>query len=269
MLTNREPWRYFEDPGTPDDEAAALVLLRARMGTSYATVPDDVELTRILTRAVRLLERYTKRFFVLRVGTLTLDGTNAERLWLPFPVVSIDQGGAGAGVTAVAIGDADPLEVDAYDVNDGAWEGYDDPRSDPAINWARTGPYSALPSQPPRRELGSRSWPAGMRNISVTASWGYLEEDGTIPELIQHALARLVILNIAPLDDEAACLDARTAGALVSETTTGRSYTLNSASVGMGLTLDREIDSILRSYRRPPDAYVSNLRSASRAVFVE
>lgn len=266
-LTNREHWRYFEDPGTPDDEAAAIALLRARLGTSYATTPDDATLSAILKRSVRLLERATQRFFVQRVGRLDLAGTGVGRLWLPFPVVSTDQG--GTGVTEVVIDNGDPLEAASYDANDGAWEGPDDPREDPYLEWARTGPWSSLPSQPPRRELGGRTWPLGTKVVGVTASWGYLDEDGTTPEPILHALARLVILNTPALDDPGACADAR-AGAIVSETTQGRSYTYTDRVAGTGLTLDREIDSILRSYRRPPEAYVPNMRQAfPRARYLE
>ena len=264
-LSNREPWRYFEDPSDPNDEAAALLLLRGLMGASFASAPNDAVLTNILARSVRFFERVTRRFFVRRDGTLDIDGTDAPRLWLPFPVVSLDQDNTALPVE-VSIGEGDPLEPQLYDVNDGAWEGEDDPRDDPFIEHSNDSTGTVV-STPPRTYNAAR-WPYGVRNVHVTASWGYLEPDGAVPPLVQHALARLCVLNSAPNDDLSAVEDRRR-GALLSESVEGRSYQLASHAISGGLTLDREIDQILRSYKRPPAAHISRPPRRRARAFVE
>ena len=249
-LSNREPWRYFD----ANDEPTAMLALRARMGTSYATVPDDATLADILDRSVRFVERATQRFFVRRDGEIKLRGAGEPRQSLPFPVISVDQG--ATGVTSVTIDDdTDPIDVEEYVVNDGAWEGPEDPRTDPFIEWAVSG-FGSFVSRPPEIATSRRRFAYGVGNIAVSASWGFVEPDGTTPIMILHMLARLCILNSAPNDDLCA-VDDKKRGALLSESTSGRSYQMALHAVSSGLTLDREIDLILREYKRPPEVYIS------------
>ena len=250
-LSNREGWRYFD----ADDQATALLALRARMGDSFATDPDDAALTILIERMVRFLERATKRFFVKREGVLRLRGSGEPRLWLPFPIVATDQGGTGL-VSVTFFDDSEPQTIEDFTVNDGAWEGDDDPRDDPFIEYAIDTFGSQFVSRPPVFAGSLRHFPYGVKNIIVDASWGYLEPDGAVPELILHVLARLCVLNVDPNDDLCA-VDDRRRGALIAESTRGRSYQVAAHAVSGGITLDREIDQILRSYKRPPTVTVS------------
>lgn len=252
------PFYYFHPPDEGEEEAeaqeAALVLLRERMGAAYADAPTDAVLLRALARAVAFVERATGRFFVQRTGQLSLDGTGDPRLPLPHPVVSTDQG--GTGVTEVLIGrtadEQETVDATCYVVTDGALIGPGDPRDNPAIELIPSS--SVYTAGTWWGEQGT--WPGGRRLIQVTATWGYLEEDGSTPEPIVHLLARLCIQQVVENDDADAKEDVKR-GAIVAEQTQGRSYQLGAQASGYGLTLDREMDQIIAAYKRPPRVVIS------------
>lgn len=249
-----DPLFYYAKDGDEDD---ALDALRARMGASYATAPDDDVLTRLLGLAAGILHKATGRWFYPRQGTIEVSGTGDERLTLPAPVVSAEQL-TGGGVTAVTI-EGSAIDATSYVANQGALPGSSqDPRDNPFLEWSTSLTGYGLP---PLVSSRWRRWPYGVGNIAVTATWGYVEEDGTTPEPILHALARLVVLQAAAVDlGDVAAQDDRRRGGVLSESVQGRSYGFDPAAVGRGVTLDREIDSILRAYRRPPVVRVSRGR---------
>lgn len=245
------PWRYFAGDG--DDEAAALERLRASyLGPGYddAAYPDEA-LTLGLTRAVREVERYTSRVFAAVTATLDVDGTGVERVWLPLPVVSEDQG--GDGVTEITIGVANPstIQADAYQVRDGLGPPGDDPRDNPWIDLLADVTFGG--------GLRSGVWPRGARNVHVTATWGYVEADGTTPEAVRYVVARLVPRYLVMAGDSAGAAAGAAAG-IVQESTEGRSYVLADHAVSAGLTGDRALDAALNALRRPVQARISRVR---------
>lgn len=244
-------WEHFTaDPEAVDAEDDALLALRARLGASYETAPVDADLSAALARAVAFLERATGRWFTVRTGTISLDGTGTPRLFLPLPVVSVAQG--GTGVTAITIGDdTDALDAEFYTCNDGIGLPGRDPRDQPVIDLAGTATGSSVfTSRPPGRDAWS-SWPRGVRNVHVTASWGYVSETAETPELARQALALLTVRELTRPEDPDGREDLRR-GALLSESTQGRSYTVAQAGTGAGLTTDRELDILIGSLRAPP-----------------
>jgi hypothetical protein len=242
-----DAWKYFGSV-----QATALTALRTRMGNSYSTV-TDAEALSALKLAAAYLHGYTGRVFRPVAATLTVDGTGGNRLPLPLPVVSAGQL-AGGGVTAITLrasdSESDDTDVDLelVEVNEGACWGPDDPRLDPVI----------------RYRGASGRWPDGIGNVSVTATWGYVEADGSTPELILDCIARLCCRTLIPVDDVASQDDARAARVL-EETTQGRHYKLSPLAVSGGLTGDRAIDQTLAHYRRPPAVYVSRSRRDRRS----
>lgn len=245
-LSSYQAWHYFH----ASDQAAALVALRARMGTSYATAPSDGVLLAALGRAVELVHRATGRWFLKRTGQLSLDGLGAARLWLPHPVISTGQGGTGVSELIVGTVDDDAVDAADYVVHDGADDvGDGDPRDNP---WIELSSSSAIwPSL-----WGAGKFPEGTRNVHVTATWGYVEADGTTPALILDALARLVILEATPLDDLDGQED-RIRGALSMEQTQGRSYMIDRVGMSAGVTRQGVIDRVLASYKRPPEVRIA------------
>lgn len=248
-LDRPEHWRYFGD-----DADAAVEALRERLEpVAGAADLGDEDLLRRLRRAVGLLEHVTGWFFRPRDGALEIDGNGAERLTLPHPVVSQDQLAEALDVEVQVEGDDDVVDATRYRCNAGALPGPDDPRLDPAIAVKRVSSSGAYIASESRTR-----WPEGDGNISVTATWGYLEEDGTTPEPILDCLARLVALSIDQGVETTGA--APGASAITAEAVDGRSYSYSAAAASYGLTLDRTIDSILRAFTRPPDIQVSRGR---------
>lgn len=242
-----DSWRYFGSV-----QATALAALRTRMGTSYASV-SDADTFAALKLSVAYLHGYTGRVFRPVAATLAVDGSGGNRLPLPMPVVSAEQY-TGGGVTAITLREvddqSDPTDVDLglVEVNEGTCWGPDDPRLDPVI----------------RYRGASGRWPDGIGNVSVTATWGFVEADGSTPDLVLDCLARLCTRTLIPVDDVDGQSDARAAW-VTSETTQGRRYDLSPLAISGGLTGDRLIDQTLAHYRRPPAVHVSRSRRDRRS----
>lgn len=237
-----QPWHYFD----PAVEATALADLRARMGASFASSPDDATLKRLLARVVKFLHSRTGQFFLIRSGDLRVNGLGGDHLPLPYPVVSTDQG--GAGVTSILVDGFDTaIDSQAYRVNDGAIDGPEDPRLYPFVERA---PYqSGAIIYGPLWSSGAL-FPKGSRNILITADWGYVEEDGSTPEEILYFIARACVV-MAPTPDDYDGQEDKRRGAIVMEQTRGRMVQMAQESVSRGILLDRELDEILAHYTRP------------------
>lgn len=242
-------WHYW---GTTD-QATSRTALRTQMGTSYTNSPADATLDLAWERAVRFFEEATGWFFVKVDGELDLNGNGEVRLNLPYPVVSSGQG--GDGIESITLFDEDDAVDDAlYEVNQGAQPGVADPRLNAYVEYVANSSV-ATASRSPEAELHA-VWPYGVQNIHLDGSWGYLEPDGSTPVLVKKAIAKLVIRELADLDDCDDQEDLRRGG-IVSESVTGRSHTFHANAVGHGVTGDPEIDRIIRRYRRPPEARIA------------
>lgn len=236
----KEGWRYFSDDS--EDDAVDEVLERLD-----PLEPDPNRVARALRAAATFLDRATGRFFRRRDGSITLNGTDSPRLWLPFPIVTVDQVEDAVDL-AVSI-DGTALDSDQVGANSGVILGVEDPRANPWIELTRSSTGSPF-------SFGRLAvFPEGVRNVEITASWGYLEEDGTTPEPILDCLARLIAMKLASTPDQAGSGPA--AAALLSESVEGRTYTYAADAASYGLTLDRETDAILVAYSRPPEVVVS------------
>lgn len=242
-LTNLAPvdaWAYWGAT-----EEAGLAALRAAMGASYATDPSDGALLAALEIAVETMEAATGRWFLARAGTLHLDGTGSHRLFLPYPVVSASQL-EGGGVTAITIGDdATELDATSYIVNDGIGLSGRDPRDHPFID-------RVTPDGMTSRPFGwnAERWPYGMRNVHVTATWGYCDAVGGVPALALRLLSGLTVRALAAWDDVDAQADLHV-GAIAAESTRDRSITYGPRAGGGGITTDRELDLLIARLRAP------------------
>lgn len=245
-LSAVEAWGYF---GTV--EADALTALRARMGETYqdATAYPDAAIKAAVTEAVAYFEGATGRFFVKRTGTLDVDGTGTSTLYLPFPVVSTNQdSGAEVGITVGE--DTTELDTDSYRVHDGTGLPGRDPRDNPLIERVAPSTSSVQFVSYPPGYGGTTAWPAGSRNIHVDATWGYLDESGETPDLVQEAVALLTIRATIP-NDEPDELDELHRGAIQAESTRDRSISYGQRAQGGGLTTDPTIDRLIQHFKAP------------------
>jgi len=240
------------DPAEGEDGwEASRTALRAAMGAAFASSPADADLEVALAEAVAYLEGATGRIFLARAGTLKVDGTGTHRLFLPLPVVSTGQL-EGAGVTEITIGaDTTPLDSDGYLVNDGAGLPGRDPRDSPTIDLVAPSSGGSFVSRPPGFG-GWRTWPEGVRNVNVTATWGYLDENGATPLLARKALAGLAVRALGGTWDDRDGLDDLHLGAVTTESTRDRSVSYGERAGGGGITTDRELDLLIARLRAPP-----------------
>lgn len=244
MLRQIEAWEYFGA-----DQAAALVELRSQLGPGWATSPTDDVLLDVLARAVDLLHDATDLFFVQVDGVVELDGTGEPIIWLPYPVISEGQG--GDGVTLIEVSGAE-VDLDDVAVNEGARIGRGDPRWNPFIRRTRRSD-----SCYPCSHSSTARWPCGTRNIAVTASWGFVEPNGSTPRQIRRFLALVIAATTTPGSTGGVDVCDLGGGPIVAESVTDRSVTYASQAVALGLTLVREADLILRRYSRRAGISVS------------
>lgn len=244
-LTTPEAWEHWHTV-----EATALTAARARMGSDYASSPSDTLLKAAMARARDTMEGATGRFFTARAGSLSMDGTGTYRLFCPYPIVSENQL-VGAGVTQILIGDdTTALEADTYQANDGIGLSGRDPRAAPWVEFIAVGSGGTFVSRPPGFG-GYRNWPGGVRNVHVTATWGYLDANGATPDLVLELLAKLTIRALTANDDTDAISELHD-GAVTSESTRDRSISWGDRAQGGGVTTDREIDVLIAHFKAPP-----------------
>lgn len=199
---------------------------------------NDGRLQRLLDEASAFIDRATGWWFEARTKTLAFDGDDGECLWMPAPVIAL---------TSVAI---DGIALDLAAVLT-----YGAVASGEHLRAARLALASASYVD---AQLGSPTWPAGRRNITVVGSFGYVLPDGTTPPPeIRDLCLRLALRNLPRLAD-AAGQSERRRSEVFRESTDGHSYELAgvlSGAVGAwrrgGITGDPDIDLVLAQFRRP------------------
>lgn len=236
VLTPPPAWAYFGA-----DQTAGLAALRTALGSAWASAPTDAVLLDALTRAVSVLHDVTGMFFVLRTGTLTMDGNGLPRLPITIPIVGTEQG--GDGITEITInGEAVDELATGIAVNAGVGFGSDDPRWDPYVEWIRSSASYWT------TDLGR--FTTGVRNVTLTGDFGFVEADGSTPYPIKRCILLMIAQTTSPTDTgsytASECDDL--GGGLISEVTRDRSYTYSERAIAYGVTLNREADMILRRY---------------------
>lgn len=247
-------WRYLVAPD--DDEADALAYLRGLAGNPFpaGTYPDD-ELLAALDTAAREFERATGRVFVLREGTLQLRGEGGSVLYLADPIVSVDE---------VRIRDT-VVDLSLLDVNRGTQPDGDgvDPRDNPWIAWVEDAEGVSYLAGIGGRVLGA--WPREEEGpvIEIDGFFGYVEADRTTPTLVRGAILALLQRGLVPINDFEGRGDLMR-GAVIQEMTRGRGYMLAQSRLSAGVFLDREIDRVVATYRRPTRVLISRSRRKGR-----
>jgi len=222
---------YFDNHGA----------LRALCGFS-ASSPTDDDLTTATARAVQIAEKAMggQRGFA-ETKTLIVFGSGVRDLYVPYPlysITSIAEENKSGLLTAGATTGYTLLSTTV--MADGGWDEF---RVYPRIEkYDRTS-----------------KWSNHLR-YTIIGSWGMVTEDGTTPEDMKLALARLVVLNSHVAGDEEAIFR-RKLGNIVTHRVGGRTVRFRGSSVGKSnLIAERWVWETLMSYR------VDHISSSSKRI---
>lgn len=128
------------------------------------------------------IDRATRQWFESRAAVVKLDGTGSDAIHFGVPIIVCN---------SLTINDEDTvLATDQYEVYNNR-TGYPDDRHNPRIKLKRGSTRNIFTSS-----FGPRQFNKGRRNQTVDGTWGYTEADGSVPALIQRALALAVIEKI-------------------------------------------------------------------------
>lgn len=188
--------------------------------------PDDIDatqLTKLISLACDYIDRVTGQWFEPREKVIKFDGRGGQYLVLPVFLIR-----------------AEYIRIDNVPVND-------------YVLYNRISPEDDRRYPRVYREL---KWPKGIQNIQIKGKWGYVEEDGSTPQLIKRAAMKLALYQFPMLGNSEAVSEKTMSGKLKLERTDGHEYELfedsSSSSSGLSLTTgDDEIDGILKYYMRP------------------
>lgn len=226
--------------------------LRAAPYNLKAEVADDDVVEAMIANWQQFIDRATDQFFESRVATVELDGTDSDTLHFGVPIIT---------VTEVKINNStSALDPDYYRVYNRR-EAPNDDRRNPRIKLIRSEDHRDIYENP--LIWGRLLFRKGRQNQTVTGTFGFTEPDGSVPYLIQHALALLVVEKITnpiiadPLKPMPASSAAR--GPILEETTDGHKLKYQAAGgpvkaspAGLrGITENPEIHNIIKLYKAP------------------
>jgi hypothetical protein len=243
-FTTTEEFEVYNPAAVGDPFYTTIGAFRG-LGVSALDV-DDATLTLTMRIVHQLVERYCRQHFNPRTLEFRLDGNNADTLFLPLPVISVE---------FLRINDStQDLGTDFFRVYNGRAAPNDD-RHNPKIVLDRS------TSDAIYRLPFTGVYPKflkGRQNQHVRGVFGYTEADGSTPAPIIDAVERLVIDRLSNPPYGAAPIVANTgiAGTIIMEKTDGHEYRVASETserpAGLdGITKDPYIRDILRMYRAP------------------
>lgn len=179
---------------------------------------SDEQLEKLIDTAGAFIESITGQWFEPREKTFRFDGRGGKNLVLPVFASAVD---------SVKIGHE---EIDDYLL------------------------YNRMEDRAYPKIFRALGWPRGRLNITVSGTFGYVEEDGSTPLDIKRAAMKLALYGFPALSDSEAQADRNIQGLIVRETTDGHSYELAESAVTSAysdaITGDSEIDGILKRYMR-------------------
>lgn len=255
-------WFYKETASTPEEsfseefEVSSVTASSADLyiqvqdvrdaGVTTAMVPLDSDIETAIKINQAFIDRATRQWFLPRTLTVYLDGNSSDTLFLPVPVIS---------VSSLRINDqSTDLDSSLYRVYSS--DGIPDDRRNPRITLVRgdvdlySDPFHF--NQP-------LLFKKGRQNQQIVGSFGFVESDGSPPELIKRALLLLVIEKLVnpPLGTPLATLPSGPSGSVLRETTDGHTvqYTFvkysDTRAGWSGYTMNREVHTILNIYKSP------------------
>jgi hypothetical protein len=190
------------------------------------------------------MERMTGRWFSPKSMTMDLDGDGSRVMNFDVPIISVDN---------LYINDDfdNAVSADDYVVYNRT---YPDDRRNPRIKMKRSSSGSIYTS------ISDRKFLVGDQNHRIEGSFGYVEEDGSAPFLIQRAIITLILATAELKGD--ADIDQLAIGRKTEEVTDRhrvRYSDLYDELMAWQPTGFTEVDEAIRLYRKP--AYIGMARS--------
>jgi len=219
-----------------------------------AGMADDTEVLNMIAVWQEFLDRACRQWFNPRALTLRFDGTDSDTLHFGVPIISIDY--------IRLNNDDNNLNANYYKVYSGRT--YPDDRRNPRIKLVRSDDFRDIYTAP--LSWGDLRFRKGRQNQMVKGTFGFVEEDGTTPKLIQRALSKLVVEKLQnPIFHDYSSGPAPVptpppiVGPLTSEKTDDheRKFGQSGGSVAprraglAGITDDQEVLGIIKLYRAP------------------
>lgn len=213
---------------------------------------DDDSLTAAILAWQQVIDRMTDQFFESRAATVELDGTDSDTLHFGVPIIAVTEMKINNSPTA--------LDTSLYKVYIRR-EAPNDDRKNPRIKLTRDDDNRDIFASPIMH--GRLKFRKGRQNQQVTGTFGFTEEDGSVPFLIQRALALLVVektvtpILVDPAKPAPPMSTAR--GPILEEVTDGhklkyqvRGGAAKASPKGLrGITENPEIHDIVKLYKAP------------------
>ena len=211
-------------------------------------VVDDATVLGYIETWQQFLDRACRQWFVPKAMTLELNGNDSDTLFFGIPIIQVDY--------IKLNGSADELIASLYKAYTS--RSYPDDRRNPRIKLVGEGEYRDIFSSP--ISSGPQKFRRGVKNQEVKGIFGFTEEDGSVPKMIQRALLKLVVEKLTtpvyPTGVGVGLITVSSAGQIIKERTDDHEiqYSDNSKAKKYGLdgiTSDGEILDIIRLYRAP------------------
>lgn len=263
-------WRWRISASAPlqlgNEEFEVLVQSAGSSVDTYCSVQDIRDLgitvamandTKVLNNirlAQAFIERACRQWFVPKILTLNFDGTDSDAIHMGIPIISIDY---------LKLNNSDDaLSTDLYRAYTART--YPDDRRNPRIKLIGPTEYRDIFVAPVT--WGIRLiFRKGRQNQIVKGTFGFIEEDGSTPELISHATCKLTVqklsepLFVAPGTVPSVPAPPPILGPLIEEVTDDhkRKYgqpggPISKQPAGLtGFTNDQEILDIIKLYKAP------------------
>lgn len=189
--------------------------------TVLAERPAEAKLLLKIKLAQKYIEKITGQFFNQRTLTLNLNGSGNYLLKLPFPIIELTK-----------------IE---FKNSDGSYTEYE-------LSYFEVfNRYLPDDRTYPKIESDTYIFPEEKNNIRLTGSFGYVESDGSTPELIKEALKMIVRLWMFDTDTNKG--NQRKSKVYFDKGQNNENRISEAVATGT-LTGDPEIDNILRWYTR-------------------
>jgi hypothetical protein len=148
--------------------------------------PTDDDVLAAIQMCQAFIDRACRQWFVPKIAQFKVDGTDSDALHLAIPIVTLEW---------LKLNNAtDELDVSLYRVYDGRGPMPDD-RKNPRIKLVRAEAQADIFTAP--LSFGRLKFRKGRQNQELRGTFGYTESDGSVPQLIQRAMKKLVIEKLA------------------------------------------------------------------------